>query len=234
MPILALRPVRPHAVEAADAGGLAAMAGHDREHLGRPRSRDVVVLAVEDRVAADLAGRGMRHVALTSPRRIRQGRNTVRSSLEDPCKRSRPGTRRHCTGTHRTRPRSRGRGRSRTPCTWRRRRACPSRTLRLDRRTCRPPQRRASSRCRRSLRLRKIRRQGRGCRNEPARPRVLAPWKDRTGRGCSCQPVTMGGQVVLSLGRYVSTTSYMPGSNFAIVIASCKYGRGAGSLRMAS
>jgi hypothetical protein len=129
-----------------------------------------------------------------SPRRLRRGRSTARSSLEDPYKCSRPGTCRHCTGTRRTRPHSRGRGRSRKRCTWRRRKACQSRTLRLDRRRCRPPQRRASSRCCRSLRLRRIRTQvpqGRGYRNEPARPRVLATWKDRTGQGCSCQPMTM-------------------------------------------
>jgi hypothetical protein len=41
-------------------------------------------------------------------------------------------------------------------------------------------------------------------------------------------------QESLLSGRNDSTTSYMPGSNFAIVSASCKYGSGAGSLRIAS
>lgn len=41
-------------------------------------------------------------------------------------------------------------------------------------------------------------------------------------------------QLVPSPGTNVSTTWYMPGSNFAIVSASCKYGSGVGSFRMAS
>jgi len=77
MPVLALRPVGPDAVEASDAGRLPAMAGHDREHLGRSRSRDIVVLGVEDGVATDGAGRGMGHVALTRRSRSR-GRTRIR------------------------------------------------------------------------------------------------------------------------------------------------------------
>jgi hypothetical protein len=63
VPVLALNPVRPDAVEAADASGLAALAPECLEHLGRLCRRDVVVLRVEDRMAAHLAGRGMGHVA---------------------------------------------------------------------------------------------------------------------------------------------------------------------------
>jgi hypothetical protein len=66
MPIFAFNPVRPDAVEAADAGRLAALAPKYLEHLGRLRRRNVVVLGVEDRMAADLAGRGMGHVAPSS------------------------------------------------------------------------------------------------------------------------------------------------------------------------
>jgi hypothetical protein len=84
MPILTFNPERPDAVEAADASELAAIAGHDREHSGRPRSRDVVILRVEDRVAADLAGRWMGHVA-RSRRSMLQARL---SSKLDPLKAS--------------------------------------------------------------------------------------------------------------------------------------------------
>jgi hypothetical protein len=38
----------------------------------------------------------------------------------------------------------------------------------------------------------------------------------------------------VSVGRNVRTTSYMPGSNFAIVSASSRKGRGPGSRRMDS
>jgi hypothetical protein len=38
----------------------------------------------------------------------------------------------------------------------------------------------------------------------------------------------------LSSGKYDSTTSYIPGSNFEIVSASCRYGAGDGSRRIAS
>src|ERR1019366_9362967 len=61
VPVLALGPVRPDAAEAADAGGLPARAGHRREHLRRPRRRDVVVLCFDDGVAADGAGGGVGH-----------------------------------------------------------------------------------------------------------------------------------------------------------------------------
>jgi hypothetical protein len=39
------------------------MAGHEREHLGRPHGADVVVLDGDDRMAAHLARRTMDHVA---------------------------------------------------------------------------------------------------------------------------------------------------------------------------
>lgn len=63
MPVLALNPVCPNAVEAADASGLAALAPKCLEHLRSSRRGDVVVFRVENRMAAHLAGREMRHVA---------------------------------------------------------------------------------------------------------------------------------------------------------------------------
>jgi len=66
VPLIALHPVRPEPVEAANASGLAALAVHRGEHLGRPRGGNVVVLGRDDGVTAHLAGWGMAHVAFRS------------------------------------------------------------------------------------------------------------------------------------------------------------------------
>jgi|SRR5580658_2322820 hypothetical protein len=100
MPVLALGPKGPDPVEAAHACGFAAFACDGRKHLGRPRRRNVVVLRVEDRVAADLTGRVIKHGARRGVARQERGPcATLAALLRDGSERAALSILR-CGGTH--------------------------------------------------------------------------------------------------------------------------------------